>query len=557
MKIVIIGAKAAGLKAACRVKRLLPDAEVTVLDEGQHVSLSACGLPYFLSADIEEFRRLLTTPYDVERTPAYFAAVKGVTVLTGIRATSIYTDQQVVHALHLETGESREFAYDELIIGTGAKPILPAIEGIDLPGVYSFTQPEEAIELRQAAAQGKLEKVAVVGGGYIGCELCEAFRALWGIDTALFEAEDQVLPHVLDAEIARVVENELQKQGVACFLNTKITGIVADGEKLTLKTDFGLDHTGFDRVVIAVGVEPRVELAEAASITIGETGGIVVDNQMRTNLPHVYAAGDCIEVKHALTGKACYLPLGSLANRQGRVAANTIAGKDDHFEPVRGASCLKVFDMNVAAVGLTVQQAAGAGFEVGESWGVFTDKADYYPEAQNLSIKMVYDKRSRRVLGVQAVSKGDAIRRVDAASVMIDQGLTLEAVRDFEPAYAPPYAMALDPLHYLAYIGITSLDEGIHAISRMEFDEIAGDYTLIDIREAVETEEKPLKMAYQQLVTIPFTKLRQNLDKIPQGKPLLVICAKGVRSAEAVRILRQAGIEDVKYVGGGLLFFQS
>ncbi|MBU1651311.1 FAD-dependent oxidoreductase, partial [bacterium] len=183
MKIVIIGAKAAGLKAACRVKRLLPDAEVTVLDEGQHVSLSACGLPYFLSADIEEFRRLLTTPYDVERTPAYFAAVKGVTVLTGIRATSIDTDQQVVHALHLETGESREFAYDELIIGTGAKPILPAIEGIDLPGVYSFTQPEEAIELRQAAAQGKLEKVAVVGGGYIGCELCEAFRALWGIDT--------------------------------------------------------------------------------------------------------------------------------------------------------------------------------------------------------------------------------------------------------------------------------------------------------------------------------------------------------------------------------------
>jgi len=557
MKIVVIGAEAAGMKAACRTKRLLPEAEITVLDEGEYISLAACGLPYFLSADIEEFKRLLTTAYDVERTPEYFGNVKAIAVHTGVRADSIDTADHVVHTTHLESGEQRDYSYDKLILATGARPILPEIDGLDLPGVYTFTKPEDAIELRQAAAQGKLEKVAVIGGGYIGCELSEAFTALWGIDTVLFEAEDQLLPQVLDPEVARVIELELERQEVAYYLNTTVTGIVQDGEKLTLQTEFGFDHTDFDRVIIAAGFRPRVDLAKDAGIAIGETGGILVDSQMHTNNPDIFAAGDCIEVKNLLTDKPGYQPMGSLANRQGRVVANVIAGKEDHFEPVVGSSCLKVFDMNVASVGLSHHQGIKAGFSIGEAWGVFTDKADYYPEAHNISIKMLYDKTTRRILGVQAVSKGDAIRRIDAASVMIGRGFTLEEVRYFEPAYAPPYAMALDPLHYLAYIGITTLDEGMETISRLEFEEVAGEYTLVDVREAVEVQEKPLEVAYLQLVTIPFTELRQQIDKIPRDKPLLVICAKGVRSAEAVRVLKHSGIENVKYVGGGLLFFQS
>jgi NADPH-dependent 2,4-dienoyl-CoA reductase/sulfur reductase-like enzyme/rhodanese-related sulfurtransferase len=530
---------------------------VTVLDGGEHISLASCGLPYFLSGDLEQFQELVTTAYDVVRDPEYFAEVKDVQILTGTRAEKIDIDTKTVAAVDVASGEAKEFQYDELVIATGAKPVVPDIKGLDLSAVQTFTKAEDAIALKRAAAQGQLGKVAVIGGGFIGCELCEAFTALWGIKTTLFEFEDHILPRMLDVEMARIVELELQRKGVSHYINTAVSEIKETGKQFSVVTDFGLAFDGFDGVVVAAGVKPRVELALEAGIELGTTGAIRVNSKMQTNIPHIYAAGDCVESTDIVTGKPCYLPLGSIANRQGRVVGNVIAGIDDSFGAVNGSACLKVFDVNIAAVGLTVEAATDYGFEVGESWGVFTDRADYFPEAENISIKMVFDKKTRKVLGVQAASKGDAIRRIDAASVIISQGMTIEQVRDFEPAYAPPYATALDPLHYLAYIGISTLDEGLHSASPLDFDEIAGDFVVVDVREKIEMKEAPLTVAYRGLNSIPFTELRSRLDTIPKNDPLLVVCAKGVRSAEAARILKQNGFEDVRYVGGGLLFFQA
>ncbi len=556
MKILVIGAKAAGMKAACRAKRLLPEAEVTVLDEGEHISLAACGLPYFLSGDIDDFKDLLKTSYDVIRDHDFFAGAKGVKVVTGVCATGIDPDGKSVTAVRVSSGETVTYAYDELLLATGARPVLPSITGTNLPGVSTFTRASDAMDLRQAAARGKINKAAVVGAGFIGCELCESFRALWGIDVTLFEREAQVLPEMLDPEVARIVELELRRQGVACHLNSPVREINPDGDQYRVTTGDGSAFDGFDRVIFAAGVKPRSDLAAAAGVELGAGGGIVVDRQMRTNIPHIFAAGDCVQVTHILTGKPCYLPLGSLANRMGRVAGNVMAGKDDAFAPVTGASCVKVFDVNVAAVGFTARKAREEGFEIGESWGVFSDRADYYPEAENISAKMVFDRETRRVLGVQAVSKGDAVRRIDATSALIAQGATLSDLRNFEPAYAPPYATALDPLHYLAYIGIAELEEGISLISPLDFESVAESSVVLDVREPVEVEDHPLEVKTAGLHSIPFTELRGRLDEVPRGDTLSVVCAKGVRSSEALRLLKQNGFDNVRCLGGGLLFFQ-
>jgi len=377
MNVLIIGAKAAGLKAGCRIKRLLPASSVVVLDEGENVSLAACGLPYFLSGDIEQLSKLVTTPYDVERSPEYFAEAKGIDVLTNIRADSIDTAKHIVKCTEVRTSEPREFSYDHLILATGASAIIPPIEGMDLQGVSVFTSASDAIALRQAAAQGKIEKAAIIGGGFIGCEIAEALGALWGIQVTLFERESQILPQILDDEMAQIVQQELLRQGATIYNGMGISAIEQDGEKLKLSTDIGFAFEGFDRIVVTAGVKPRVELAEQAGIELGETGGIKVDAQMCTNLPNIFAAGDCVESTNIVTGKPCYLPLGSLANRMGRVAANTIAGKDDSFGAVCGSSCVKVYDMNVAVVGMTASAASDAGFNVGESWGYFAETFSY------------------------------------------------------------------------------------------------------------------------------------------------------------------------------------
>ena len=553
MNIVVIGASAAGLKAACRARRLLPDAKVKVVEKGKYISYSACGLPYFLSGDVDSFRELNTTAYDVVKDPEYFLHTKDVEVLTETLAEHIEADKKVLLCCNLIEGESFSLKYDKLVIAAGANPVVPPIPGADLPGVYTFTKAEDAIELRKGLQTGQIGKAAVIGAGFIGCELTEAFTAMWGVETVLFEMLDRPLAKMLDPEMAAIVMREFSRNEIETHFGSAIKAIEGAGDTLKIITADG-EFDGFDRVIIAAGVRPSVKLAETAGIVLGPLGGIKVDERMQTSVPGIYAAGDCIEVPQLLTGKSCHIPLGSLANRMGRVAGNNLAGKDDVFEPVVGSSCLKILDLNIAAAGLSFTGAKNAGFDPGESWGVFTDRVHYYPEMELLTAKMVFDRRTRQILGVQVVGKGEVIRRVDAVSSMIKERVTLEKVMNFEPAYAPPYANALDPLHFLAYAGIAGLEEGVRSFNPVELEKRASDTVVLDVRETIEIEEMPFPHPSKKLLIIPLTEIRARLNEIPAKTAVSVVCQRGTRSSEVVRILQENGWQDVAYLGGGLGF---
>jgi len=553
MKIVVIGASAAGLKAACRARRLLPDAEIKVVEKGSYISYSACGLPYFLSGDVDSFPELNKTAYDVVKDTTYFHNTKGVEVLTGNEAVKIDPLAKTIFCRR-QDGGTFALSYDKLLIATGAEPIIPPLPGNDLPGVMTFTRAEDAITLRKDLQTGKIGKAAIIGAGFIGCELCEAFTAMWGVETELYEILPYPLAKMLDEEMAVIAVREIARNGVETHFLNKIVKIEADGAKLNIFTEKRCDK-GFDRVIFAAGVSPSVRLAQEAGIEIGLSGGIKVDDYMRTNLPDVFAAGDCVEVTHTLTGMPLHLPLGSLANRMGRVAGNNLSGKNDNFAPVAGAACLKLFDLTVASVGLTAAAASQADFQPGESWGVFTDRAHFYPDSQLFSAKLVYNKPSRQILGVQAVGKGDIIRRIDAASNMVKEGVTLDLLLDFEPAYAPPYANALDPLHFLAYAAIARLDEGVSAFNPLELDSLTPDTIVIDVREEAEVEEMPCDCPSKKIITVPLTQLRRRLEEIPRKGKIVVVCQRGTRASEAARILQENGWNDVEYMGGGVGFF--
>ena len=539
-RIVIVGASAAGLRCACRLRRLQPEWSITVVEANEVFSYGACGLPYVLSGDIDELAALRRTVYGVERDDEYFAAVKGVEVQAPWRATSVDTQ---AGTLHIEGPEGeRELEWDELVIATGASPRrLPDLP--DDPRVHNFHVWDDVKPLKIGLMQGEIDHVAVVGAGLVGCELAEAFRSLWGAEVTLIEAAATPLPEILDPELGAVVHKHMEKNGVRVLTGSAVAEISADDEGVSVAV--GSERIRADAVVTAVGVVPQVNLATSAGAALGPTRAIRVDERLATSVPHVWAVGDCVEVRHVVTGGPAYLPLGSLANRQGRVLANVLAGRDDAFGPVAGATAVKVFDLNVATVGCTAARLAGDGLGVRSVWISTEDRAHYWPEAQLILLTMVYDPATRRVLGVQGVGEeGEVAKRIDVAAQLVLRGATIDEFTRVEHPYAPPYAAAIEPLAVLAYAA-ESQTEGIDMMSPLTDLQTA---TVLDVRVLEEREERPLLA--RELIEIEVSEVRDRAGEIPEG-PLVVACAHGTRSAEVVRWLTQRGIR-ARYLGGGV-----
>ncbi len=546
MRIIVVGASAAGLRAAARARRRLPDARILVIDQSTLISYGACGMPYFVSGDIHSADKLRETPYGLIRDPAYFRSAKDVEVITETRVERIDRSARKVFCRSTKTGEASEYSYDKLVLATGARPIM--LHGIPKDGkrFTTFKTLQDAINLRKSLQRGEIGKVAIVGGGFIGCELAEAFGALWGAKVVLIDMASNILPNMLDPEMALAVEAYLKNEGVEVHTNCPLEGMVESEESVTIKTPYG--DFEVDCAVIAVGVRPNSELAADCGLAVGKGGGIVVDDRMATNDRNIFAAGDCVEVKLLVTDNPVQLPLGSLANRQGRVVGSNLGGGNERFGPVVGSVAVKIFDMNVAATGLTEGSARDAGFDVGCAWGTFTDKADYYPESQNIHLKLVFDKGSQRLLGLQGYGKGEVVKRVDGFAALLKNQGQLEDLLDMEFAYAPPYAPAVDPLYSLGCAARNAMLEGVEQVSP---ETELGDRLVIDVRQSYEVESMPLSEA--NVRNIPLEELRKNWEEIPADRPLVAICAKGYRSAESVRILKEKGFHDVAYVGGGFL----
>jgi NADPH-dependent 2,4-dienoyl-CoA reductase/sulfur reductase-like enzyme/rhodanese-related sulfurtransferase len=544
VRIVVVGANAAGLRAAARSKRLLPNTHVTVIDQGRFISYGACGMPYFVSGDIGSADRLRETAYGVVRDADFFRKAKGLEVVIQTEAERIDRQARKVICKSILTGETKEYSYDKLVLATGATAVvLPGIPK-DSPRISTFKVLEDSIALRETLQSGQISTVGVVGAGPTGCELVEACTAMWGARVMLFEAAPHILPAMLDQEMTQAVESYLRGKGVEVHTSCPLQGVVESEGGVTVKTSqgaFAVDH-----LIIAIGVRPATGLAAACGLKIGKTGGIVVDEKMATSDEHIFAAGDCVELTHLISGEPVFLPLGSLANREGRVIGSNFGGGDERFRPVVGSAAVKVFDMNVAATGLTEKAARKAGFNVGMAWGSFTDKADYYPGYENLHLKIVYDKGTTQLLGLQGYSKGEVVKRVDVFAALLKHGGKLEDLLDAEFAYAPPYAAALDPLYSIACVARNELLEGVEALPP---DADLGDRLVVDVRRAKEAADRPLPE--RETENLPFEEFRVLCGRVPKDRDVVCVCSKGVRSSEAVRILREKGYGKVKYLGGG------
>jgi NADPH-dependent 2,4-dienoyl-CoA reductase/sulfur reductase-like enzyme/rhodanese-related sulfurtransferase len=538
--IVVVGASAAGLRCACRLSRLQPDWSVRVVEAGDVFSYAACGLPYVLSGDISERDELRRTSYGLTRDADFFAGHKGVEVLTAHRAVSFDPAARVLVAE--EPGGRVELPWDELVLATGATPARLPGQPED-PRVVPFHVWDDVKPLKQALARGELDRVAILGAGLVGCELAEAFRALWGAEVVLIEATAAPLPGMLDPDVGTCVARHLEANGVELRLGEAATGIETDEDGVSVVLGNRTERA--QAAVVAIGVEPATALAREAGVELGRTGAIAVDERMATSVPHVWAAGDCAEVRHAVTGEPAFMPLGSLANRQGRTLANVLAGIPDALPPVAGAMAVKVFDWNVAAVGCTARRALKEGFRPRCSWVSLHDRADYWPESKDIRIKLVYDPSTRRVLGVQSAGDGETVKRVDVATALILNGATLEDFAHLEHAYAPPYAPALDPLAVAAFAA-QNQEAGVEAVSPADLPQ---GNVILDVRLPEEAKVQPAPEGGQQ---IPLGELRDRLGEVDKRTDL-VVCERGTRSTEAVRLLRRKGIL-ARYIGGGLLW---
>ena len=548
LKVVIIGGVAAGPKAAAKIMRLNPQAEVTVLEKGKFLSYAGCGLPYYVSGAVKEQKDLMSTPIGVVRDAAFFQKVKNVKGLNETEALEIDRTGKRVRARR--NGESADFwlDYDKLVIATGAKPVVPPIPNVNLDNILTLHGVHDAERIKAQLAQANAKDVVMIGGGLIGVETAESLVQC-GCRVTLVEMLPQIL-RVLDWEMARLVENHMEARGVKVLTNTQVTAFEGEDRVSGVVTSQG--RLPADMVILGIGVRPNVDLARAAGLEIGPTGAIRVDDTLRTSDPDIYAAGDCVESRDIVTGKPCFIPLGSTANKQGRVAAINICGGNDRFPGVLGSTVCKVFDFCVARTGMTEAAARQAGQDVTTVIVPDADRAHYMPGAKLLILKLIVDTVSRKLLGAQAVGPGNGDKRMDVAAMAITAGMTVDQLSKVDLCYAPPYSPAIDNLLTAANVARNKLDGQMMGITSIEVKQrldAKDDFVFLDVRSPAEHQQERLPNS----TLIPLGALRSRLAELPKDKEIVTFCKVSLRGYEAAKILQSAGFPKVRVMDGGVV----
>ena len=555
-KIVIIGAVAAGPKTACRLKRLSPDAEITIIDQDNLISYGGCGIPYYVSGDVSDEKELRATSFHAVRDVPFFMNAKGVKVCAETRVDSIDRLEKRVHTTNLVSNTTASFPYDKLVICTGSTPNLPPIPGADFVGVHRINDMHQAIAIKDKIAKGKVNKAVVIGGGAIGIEMAESFADLWGVETTIIELMPQLLPRAVDPIFARMLSCHLEKNSITIFLNESVQAIEENDGSYKVKTDKRLLEA--DLIIMAVGVRPRSEIAAQAGLLVSPRGGIIVNNRLQTSDPDIYAAGDCIETINLVSGQKQHAPFGSLANREGRIVADNLAGIPSKFTGVVGSFIMKAFDCSIGCTGMSLEAAKMAGFDAARVITAQSDRAHFFPNQTIIPLQMVFDKTSRQVLGFQGFGPmGDSVlARIDSAAALIGKGAVVEDFINLEMAYAPPFATALDALNATANVADNYLAQRLKTIEIEDFlawmdnMESQPDWLALDIRHPNEAGPFVEKFS-DRWQAIPYLEMRARHKELPTDKTMIIICDAGTRSYESQSFLNSIGITNSLVLGGG------
>jgi NADPH-dependent 2,4-dienoyl-CoA reductase/sulfur reductase-like enzyme/rhodanese-related sulfurtransferase len=558
-KIIVIGGVAAGPKTACRVKRLLPDAEVVVVDQDNLISYGGCGIPYFVSGDVSDEKELRSTSFHVVRDEMFFSEAKGVTMLTRTRALAIDRQAKTVRVEQLDTGETNELPYDRLVLATGSIPNRLQIPGADLEGVYVVNDMHRAMAIKNDLAQGKVAKAVVIGGGAIGLEMAESLADLWGVETTVLEYMNQLLPRIVDPAFAAMLEKHLRDNKVAVYTGESATSLESNADGRVCRVLTTKRTVDADLVIMAVGVRPRSDLAQTAGLLVSPQGGIVVNNRMQTSDPDIYAAGDCVEILNLVSGMKNNAPMGSLANRQGRIAADNIAGIPSQFPGWVGSFIMKAFDCCIGGTGLSHSSAKALGYDAAVAITAQSDRAHFFPTQAVIMLQMVFDKSSRKVLGLQGFGpmNDSVLARINAAAALIAKGATIEDFSNLEMAYAPPFSTAMDALNATANVADNLAAGRLRTVAIEDFlawmdqPQSNPEWVILDIRHPKEAAEFVKKFGPDFWHAIPYGNLRARYGELPEDRMLIIICDAGTRSSEVQVFLDSVGRKNNLVLGGG------
>ncbi len=554
--IVVIGAVALGPKAACRFKRLEPDSNVTMVDMNDLISYGGCGIPYFISGDINDPDQLQETSFHMLRDEKFFHDTKDIEVLTSTRAISIDRNARKVQIEDTRSGKKKALSYDKLVLATGSRPRELPVPGSDLERIYAISDLNKAIAIKDLLTEGKVEKAVIVGAGAIGLEIAEALTDLWGIETTVVEMENQILPGIISPSMAKMAQTHMQENGIAFLLGDRVERF--EGNSSVERVITGKNTLEADLVIIAAGVVPNSDFARQAGLDISSNGAIVVNSRLQTSDPLIYAGGDCIETVNLITGKPGYWPLGSLANRQGRVIGTNLAGGDAEFEGAVGSFVIKLFDISVANAGLSLERAKREGFDAINAFVVQFDRAHFYPEKDLMYLELIVEKVTGRVLGIHGLGNNrDATAgRINAVAPLLKYGIKTSDISNLEIAYAPPFSAAMDILNALG----NTAENILAGKNRVVDAEVVADWwnektpetdLFLDCREWGNAE--PFVEKYPDYwKSVPQGQLRERLSEIPRDKRIVLICNTGVRSYEAQITLDQQGITDTHNLQGGI-----
>ena len=543
MKVVIIGGVAGGATAVARIRRLDEQAEIVVFERSGYVSYANCGLPYYVGGIIEDPEELTL------QTPESFLARFRVDMRVRHEVTAIHPERKAVSVRKLESGEEFEESYDKLLLAPGAKPTQPELPGVGLRKLFTLRTVEDTLRIREFVEKEVPKSVILCGGGFISLELAENLREL-GMDVTLVQRPKQVL-NPLDEDMASFLHTELREKGARLLLGHSVEGFSeADGGVNVLLKDEEPLHA--DMVVLAIGVTPDTRLAREAGLELGLKGSIAVNDRMETSIPDIYAVGDAVQVKQYITGEHAVISLAGPANKQGRIAADNICGGDSRYLGAQGSSVLKLFDLTVAATGINERTAKKAGIDCDKVVLSPLNHAGYYPGGTVMTMKVVFEKATYRLLGAQIVGCDGVDKRIDVLATAMHAGLTALQLKDLDLAYAPPYSSAKDPVNMAGFM-IENLAKG--TVKQFHWDEVDalprdGSVTLLDTR----TTEEYAGGHAEGFINVPVDELRQRVEELPIGKRVYVMCQSGLRSYLACRILSQSGYECYNFSGGYRLY---